>query len=76
MRNDFLIAGPSTDPAGIRDLTDRATNLVMAPGLDLVPLVEGHPQLANSYGVVRVQGRDAPAVHAFVDWITSEGAAP
>src|SRR5690606_11895780 len=54
-------------------LTDRATYLVMAQGLELVPLVEGDPRLANIYGAIRVRGRDAPAVRAFVAWITSEG---
>src|SRR5690606_18603595 len=53
-------------------LTDRATYLVMAQGLELELLVEGDPRLANVYGIILVSGRDTPAARAFVAWITSD----
>src|SRR5690606_18984550 len=54
-------------------ITDLAPCVVMERGLELVLLVVVGPRLAHVSGAIRVRGRRAPALRAFVAWITSEG---
>ncbi len=60
-------------------LTDRATYLSMAQGIEIIPLVEGDERLFNQYGVIAVNPEknemiNAEGAQAFIDWILSEKA--
>lgn len=58
-------------------LTDRATYLALKTSLELVPMVEGHPELLNVYHAYVVNAARHPKVKtraatAFVDFLTAK----